>query len=341
MDKISIIIPVYNVETYIHKCIGSVLAQTYRNIEVILVDDGSPDNSGIICDEYAKKDKRVSVIHKKNGGLSDARNAGIDAATGDYIVFVDSDDYIAPDMIEKLYETQKRNNADITVCGYRWVDKEGKNLKSFHMNSMVCSGREILNEYLVNNINEWLVLVVACNKLFKRSLFDEIRFPYGKLHEDSFVVHELLYTANTVAVIEDECYFYFQNEESIVGKKYTYKRLDDIEAFINRMEFYIDNRLSVYMLMKNFDMYIRKWFEAYNLGDYHEKNFRGRVKELQKMYRKLAKKLIRQDISAKKRLSVLAYRISPYMMWWMHQKKSYRIITKVYNSINKFADKNK
>ena len=122
MDKISIIIPVYNVETYIHKCIGSVLAQTYRNIEVILVDDGSPDNSGIICDEYAKKDKRVIVIHKKNGGLSDARNAGIDAATGDYIVFVDSDDYIAPDMIEKLYETQKRNNADITVCGYRWVE---------------------------------------------------------------------------------------------------------------------------------------------------------------------------------------------------------------------------
>ena len=135
---VSIIVPVYNTERFLNRCIDSVLAQTYSDWELLLVDDGSTDSSGSICDEYATQDSRIRVFHKENGGVSSARNLGLDYARGEWITFVDSDDYIAPDMIEKLYETQKRNNADITVCGYRWVDKEGKNLKSFHMNSMVC-----------------------------------------------------------------------------------------------------------------------------------------------------------------------------------------------------------
>lgn len=126
-DLISIIVPVYKVENYLSKCLDSMICQTYKNIEIILVDDGSPDNSGKICDDYAKKDSRIKVIHKENGGLSDARNAGLKIATGKYIGFVDSDDYISVEMYEKLYNQAKKEDADIACCNYYRVKME-KNL---------------------------------------------------------------------------------------------------------------------------------------------------------------------------------------------------------------------
>ena len=144
MDTISIIVPIYNVEEYLRRAVDSIRCQTYTNLEIILVDDGSPDNSGVICDEYAKTDNRIKVIHKKNGGLSDARNAGIEAATGAYLGFIDSDDYIEPEMYQRLYSALVENDAEISVCRFRYVGSKEERNELLEINDEVLSGQDIL-----------------------------------------------------------------------------------------------------------------------------------------------------------------------------------------------------
>ena len=159
---ISIIVPVYDVEPYLRKCIDSILIQSYRDLEIILVDDGSPDNCGAICDEYAEKDKRIKVIHKKNGGLSDARNAGLDIATGEYIGFVDSDDWVMPDMYEYLYKAVKEYDADMSVCGY--YDYWGKTISGRYCQDIqVYKGQEGIKALLDLKFGNYV-----WNKLYKR-----------------------------------------------------------------------------------------------------------------------------------------------------------------------------
>ena len=167
-ELISIIVPIYRVEKYLNRCIDSILSQSYRNLEIILVDDGSPDNCSIICEEYAKKDKRIKVIHKKNGGLSEARNYGIEASTGDYIMFVDSDDYISKDMCKTLLINALENNADIVVCNFKevYTDKVEKiNKQCIKGNLEVISNIEVLYKYLLKTTID---MVVVWNKLYKR-----------------------------------------------------------------------------------------------------------------------------------------------------------------------------
>lgn len=226
MCEISIIVPVYKVEKYLEKCVDSILAQTFTDFELILVDDGSPDRSGAMCDEYAQKDSRVRVIHKENGGLSSARNAGIDVAKGRYLGFVDSDDYIAADMYELLYQEITQSQADLAICGIYDV-YEGKPPKIKKKIHEVVSPEEALLLILQGNI----ISVHAYNKLYKKNLFDEIRYPIGKYHEDSFIIVDVLDKCNKVAINSSQKYYYFHREGSITTESFSEKQFEFIEAW--------------------------------------------------------------------------------------------------------------
>ncbi len=214
IELISVIVPVYNVEKYLARCIDSILVQTYKNIEILLIDDGALDNSGNICDEYEKKDMRVKVIHKKNGGLSDARNCGIENATGDFLSFIDSDDWIEPEFLETLYNSLKENNADISVVGINKFYDDGRVVEEIcppvgcvDDTTQRCM---LLERYMVYS-------VVAWNKLYKKEMFDEIRYPKGYIHEDEYVAHKLMYKAERVCFSDRPLYNYYQRTNSIMG----------------------------------------------------------------------------------------------------------------------------
>ncbi|EOE6412148.1 glycosyltransferase family 2 protein [Enterococcus hirae] len=228
MCEISIIVPVYKVEKYLKKCVDSILAQTFSDFELILVDDGSPDNSGRICDDYAKKDARVRVVHKQNGGLSSARNAGIEVAKGKYLGFVDSDDYIAEDMYELLYKAIIKEEADLSICGIYDV-YEGKDPIIKPTIKKTVTAEEALLLILQGNI----ISVHAVNKLYKRELFSTIRYPEGKYHEDSFIIVDLLNQCHKVAIDSEQKYYYYHRLGSINTENFSEKQFEFIEAWEN------------------------------------------------------------------------------------------------------------
>ena len=227
MAKVSVIVPVYKVENYLRKCVDSLLNQTLTDIEIILVDDGSPDNCGKICDEFAAKDHRVKVIHKQNEGLSIARNVGIMAATSPYIGFVDSDDYVAADMYEILYENLVENSADISVCGLYDCYSE-KKIPQF-------AGKEFLildNKNALKTALEGVKFSVnAVNKLFKKDLFSEVKFPKGKLSEDAFTIPKVLSLAEKVVFDSAPKYFYVHRGESITTSSFKPQDFNVVEAY--------------------------------------------------------------------------------------------------------------
>lgn len=220
-DKmVSVIIPVYNVEKYIRECVDSVIKQTYRDIEIILVDDGSTDSSGILCDEYAKNDLRIKVIHKQNGGLSSARNAGIEIATGDYLTFVDSDDYIALDMLEQLMYAIEHFDADFVACGITSsVDKLDKNM----MKDVLLYTK---GETLKFILKEKKIVTSACGKLYSKELFERIRYPYGMLYEDFGTTYKLVDISKRIVFVDVKKYYYRCNFGSITKSKFSDKHLD-------------------------------------------------------------------------------------------------------------------
>ncbi len=237
-ELISIIVPIYNVEKYIKRCIESIINQTYSNIEIILVDDGSPDNCGKICDEYVLKDKRIKVIHKKNGGLSSARNAGLEIALGKYISFIDSDDYISSYFIEKLYKTCKDKNCEITLCEYERVYSEIKKENTIEKKDSIIEvydTKQMLNKLYST---DYLITTVAWNKLYKRDILKNIRYPDGRLHEDEATTYKILYNAKKVAIIREKLYYYYYDENSIMNKKFNIKRLHALYAFKERADFF-------------------------------------------------------------------------------------------------------
>ena len=235
-EKISVIIPVYNVEKYINKCVDSIINQTYKNLEIILVDDGSTDNSGKICEEYKIIDHRIKVVHKENGGLSDARNKGIEIATGRYIGFVDSDDYIEKDMYSNLLNELKVNNADISVCKYKKVTED------YNKCDYVQSYENKIR--ILDNITAIELLIsdsymdnYAWNKLYKKELFENVRYPYGKKMEDLGTTYKIFDRAKKIVYTNYIGYFYLQRKNSILHSIDT-DFVKDLKELIN--ERYID-----------------------------------------------------------------------------------------------------
>lgn len=305
MDSIlvSVIIPVYNVEQFLNKCVESVLSQTHKNLEIILIDDGSTDESGKKCDILEKSDKRIKVIHKSNGGLSDARNAGLNIATGEYYSFIDSDDFVTNDMIESMLTSAQTYSCEIAICNMIRYSEQN-NVKPFYC--------PVDKEKVLTGDEKFLTLnqPSVCNKLFKADLFEGIRFPKGKYYEDTFVYHKLLYRSKNVILTGKDSYWYLARENSIVGgEQYTDRYFDFIEAVYCRMDFLLQNQvqpyaqeacLSLYAAFSNAEKYIRKSMD-------NEKQFKKARQEYDLAYRYLMK--CKKDITVKQkiRLAMLKY----------------------------------
>ena len=240
MDKkeklISVIIPVYNVQEYLIKCIESVINQTYENLEIILVDDGSTDKSTEICDKVKKNDSRIRVIHKENGGLSDARNVGIDNANGEYISFIDSDDYVDDNYIELLYNAIKQYDADMSIASHRVIYE--KNIIDRSTGKEFCAEPiEILKMLLYDNGID----TSAWGKLYKKSLFNEIRFPKGRFFEDSATTYMLIDKSKKIGVCSKPIYNYVIRNNSISNETFSEKKIDLIVS-TEEMTNYIKNK---------------------------------------------------------------------------------------------------
>ncbi len=259
---ISVIVPIYKVEAYLERAVDSVLCQTYENLEIILVDDGSPDNCPQICDEYTKRDTRIRVIHKQNGGLSDARNAGIAMAQGEYVAFLDSDDYIARQFIDKLYNACVKYDSDIAICQYE-ISNERGNIFEFgshdlseiektdltiinkdvikiseKMQIQTFSKRELLfqmyEEYHPRNTD----FIVTWNKLYKRKLWNNICFPKNRIHEDEATTYKIYDKCTSGAYIQEKLYVYYQADDSITRQHFGAGRMDWFTALKERIEFF-------------------------------------------------------------------------------------------------------
>lgn len=225
-DKlVSVIVPVYNVENYLKKCIDSLCQQTYKNLEIILIDDGSPDGCGKICDEYALKDQRIVVIHKKNGGLSSARNAGLDIVKGNYIGFVDSDDWIEETMYEKMISFLQDNHCDIVECAVNLIvgDKTVNYKKSANE---VLDGKSALERQLKAQNDNYMPRIAVWSKLFKKDFWENRRFPVGKIHEDYMLTCEALYCSKKIGFIKEGLYNHLlTNSSSIMNSRFAEKDL--------------------------------------------------------------------------------------------------------------------
>lgn len=235
-ELISVIVPVYNVDIYLEKCINSIVHQTYKNLEVILIDDGSIDNSSNICDKYKELDNRIVVIHQLNEGLSCARNRGLDIAKGNFVCFIDSDDYVEPQMIQLLKKNMDNNNSDISICNYFYVTNKKNRKCVYNQNEMnfTLKGKEkflsIHNKYSILTMPPW-------NKLYKKSLFYNIRFPDGKIYENSYIICDLLNKAKVVSYVLKPLYNYVYRENSIINT-FSINHFNKIDAFNKNIAFF-------------------------------------------------------------------------------------------------------
>lgn len=304
-ELISVIVPIYNVEKYLNRCIKSIINQSYTNLEIILVDDGSKDNCPYLCDKWAKIDERIVVIHKENGGLSDARNAGIDVSHGNYLSFIDSDDYIHKDFIKVLYELCKKYDSDISMCGVFETSKdEDCNCDLESSNECVKYSKTILERK--DNI-----LCVAWNKLYKKEVFKYIRYPKGKLHEDVAVINKILYYSNKIAITDLKLYFYFNNPNSIMRSTFSIKRLDALEVIYDSYLFFIEKNEKKYaynVLNDYIDTILFLYKECQVLG----KDSKKIEKQLLKKYSDIYIKVLKNNkMSIIKKIKYITYRFIP------------------------------
>lgn len=232
---VSVIVPVYKVEKYLSICIESILNQTFKDFELILVDDGSPDNCGKICDFYALKDSRIRTFHKENGGLSDARNFGIDVACGEYVTFIDSDDFVDSKYLEILYSICLKESADISVCSLARCDEDSTKIPELANNV------EVVEKFTEDKMNVFIstqkIHTSACAKLFDKKLFNGVRFPKGKYYEDVFTTYLLVHKANKIVKTTFNGYGYRCNPTSIINEKYSPRKMDAIEGTLQRANF--------------------------------------------------------------------------------------------------------
>lgn len=311
-DLISVIVPIYNVGKYLNECISSIVMQTYKNIEILLIDDGSTDECPNICDNWKRKDLRIKVVHKKNGGLSDARNCGLDSAKGKYVCFIDSDDYVEKIYIENLYKALISNDVKISQCGIKYINDNYKILKKVgYKEDCVLSGKEMIkgscNEHFIENEVVW-------NRLYDKNLFETLKFPKGKIHEDEFITYKLLYNEKKVAIISDYLYNYRQSDNSIMRSKYSLKRFQDFsEAYKEKIQYFkVNEDLELH------DMVIRSYLS--NLSNIFIKvkryipDSKEHLKNIKNEYKKCFKYLIHsKNINTKNKIKISIFYFSPLL----------------------------
>lgn len=310
---VSIIVPVYNVEKELPRCLRSLQCQTYQNIEVVLVDDGSTDNSGLLCDQFSAICDTCTLIHQQNGGLSAARNTGLDASKGDYVFFLDSDDYLHPSTISTLVGLAETHAANIVECSYFKV-LGSEYVPSWHLptnpETFEWHKPEILRRALLSQG----IQIIACGKLYQKQLFATIRFPIGKLHEDEFVTPYIAELAETYVKTTAPLYAYVQRDSSIMNSSFSRKRLDILEAMQQRIEHFT---------------------KAYN-GQYDEIVFYTYGTVCSRLLCQFGKQMLKQDrdllereairmheilghaknLPRDKKLSLFAQKHCPHVFWW-------------------------
>ncbi len=320
-NLITVVVPVYNVEQYLKECIESLCQQTYNNLEIILVDDGSTDQSSEICDSYQDTDSRIHVIHQKNGGLSDARNTGIQASHGNFITFVDSDDVCGLDMISYLYQLLSSHNADLSVCQRCLIDETSKPKKVRYQSvedSIILGNYNCMKDFLTNP----RIDTVAWGKLYKTELFDSVRYPYGKYNEDVFTTYKIIAKCNCIAIGSGRLYQYRVRHASIMQSGFSKKHLDGIEGACIRADFikstYPD--LSVYANAKiiySVNQCVLRIASDKKLESYRCKEL---IATLQKYYRSYEKDYLRGPGSiAAKLFSIGAFFDIRIAIWIAHK----------------------
>ncbi len=270
-DLVSVIVPIYNVEKYLERCIASIVAQTWENMEIILVDDGSTDGSGAICDKWGERDGRVTVLHRKNGGLSDARNAGLDRAAGDYIVFVDSDDYVDPVLVSYCLAVLKRKRVDMVVYGYHRVDDAYNDLIACDVSKPReerVKKEDLQDLYLCAN----KIPVAVWSKFYKRKVWERLRFPVGRIYEDRFVMLDVLANADQAVISDKKLYYYRRRPGSITHVRNRKSYYDLLESY----------RFDCERLKKNRKLYnlVLSGYTAELMGLYEIETKRNRKKIL-------------------------------------------------------------
>lgn len=280
---ISVIVPVYNVEKYLARCVDSIVNQTYKNLEIILVDDGSPDLCPQMCDDYAEKDSRIKVVHKKNGGLSDARNAGMAVATGKYISFIDSDDYVSDDFFECLLDVMNKENSDIAECSVVKLYEDNRfDEFSDDLSVKTYDTQDAMSALIAENPFHQHVW----NKLYKTELIKDIPYAVGKLNEDEFWTYQVFGRANKVSKLNKTMYYYFQRNSSIMGVGYNIRRLDALEGKANRQK-YIENNFPDLSTQAKIDLYGSCMFAYQSVLKFMSGADKKKALELIRKYRKM------------------------------------------------------
>ena len=315
---ISVIIPVYNVEKYLHRCLDSVIAQTYQNLEIICVDDGSIDDSGKICDQYAVRDARIKVIHQENQGLSAARNRGLDAAEGEYIAFVDSDDYILEDMYKKMLDKLLNYSVDLCVCQWQYEFSDGRQVVKKKNIDPTIYGRKASLEFarfLYRGNYENGVVVAAWNKLYRRALLDKIRFE-GRIHEDDAFNGRIMAKNISVYVMEEQFYVYAQNGDSLTNKPFSANKFFFLDVLAERRE-----------LFKS-DAFIRQETELLYCNMYIEYCLRARKDGVEVSHPERYRQIFRKMFSSLRREGKANIKFRLRMMLFSFSPSLYRSITK-------------
>lgn len=284
---VSIVIPIYNVEKYLERCLNSVMNQTYKCIEVLLIDDGSTDCSLEICNAYAKRDSRFKVYHKENGGLSDARNYGIDRAIGEWLYFLDSDDWISDNTISDLVEVSIKNECQIAMGSCNFCHSVDEFAMSKTSNEVIFYNNE---EALYEMTTGLKFVFYAWNRLYKRELFKEIRFPVGKLYEDMFTTYKVIDLAKKIAYVPQAKYAYFQRNDSIANRKYSSNQLDWYEGLVKYRNYCNEKHQELFEVVNNLMVFtcislMNKMISSKNEYESYEKEYNLMVSEIKKCYK--------------------------------------------------------
>ena len=334
-EKISVIVAVFNVEKYLKKCVESILNQTYQNLEVILINDGSTDQSGDICNEYAQKDNRVKVISRENRGIAFTRNEGLDTATGDYITFVDSDDYIHPQMYELMMKKLRDNHADVVACDYLEIpENEAVSMGQLDVDKIdidIIQTKQEKKKYIY--LDKYVDALLVWNKIIKKELWDGIRCPKDKIYEDETITFRTLYYAQKIVYLNEKLYYYVRrySKNSITTTGFSEKRLFRLDALEVRLKFYIEKKeweflTEAFFVYKTDFLVIMEHIEKSSdyamamLDPYMEK------------YRKYCRKYLwKMQMPAKKKGQYIFFAVAPVAYYKRYQKNK--------ESINKKSKK--
>lgn len=314
---ISVIVPVYNMEKYLEKCVRSILDQDYKDIELILVDDGSKDSSPAMCDEFAKQDERIKVIHKQNGGQGSARNMGLDIAKGEYISFIDSDDWVEPDMYTNLIAVAQENNADLAICEVALNEEDGSVLKKKRVNGTLVMTKDEAFSHRFDGSE--IVTDSPCNKLYKKELFEKLRYPENRLLEDSALMYLILDRVEKVVSSEKVGYNIRCDSSSVSRRKYNKKRCDTIITFTEMADF-----ISSKDAYKKFVPIVNSYIAGaifFNAGEMYGVDFEGK-KETESHIKNCAKELLAsgRELSSKNKALLKLISVSPKLFGVIYNK---------------------